>query len=390
MADLISLFNRQKRRVDKTVDLTFWRMMLSEDPINQLLPLKNYPMRELLMFKFSHSKPTIARIIAEDQEIPLSRSKMALTEELLSQCKMGKAFGFTDKHYELMRKMEGYIALNNIDLVTEVEKYFFGMLEDIPYAIGARLTQMSMQILTRGNCTFTDPITRARFALDYIGTAGSPTNGLSTAQYNSLLPAIPAIPWSTTATATALQDLRTHAQAYYDIFGKYPDNAIFRQMNIRQIANMPSTKQYMVVKQGGTNASAGDLAAYFIEDADVLKIISQVTNIPNVFMFDATYSDEDSFGNVSSDGNIGNVSGSGVVTGAGQDRYYLDDNYYAFVDNDIFERALVPTVEKDFLPGIYARADRLLDIPRRDQLAGVANGVPALFDSRKVAARKVA
>jgi hypothetical protein len=53
------------------------------------------------------------------------------------------------------------------------------------------------------------------------------------------------------------------------------------------------------------------------------------------------------------------------------------------------ERAFVPTVEKDFQPGIFSLTEQKSIIPRREQMAGVANGVPAVFDARKICAQKV-
>lgn len=364
MPTIIELFNRNKRNVDKLVDTSFYRLLEADDPLNGIMPVQNYTVRELLMMKFSHSKPTIARIIAEDQEVPITKARMVLTEELLSECKLGKAYGFTDQHYVLMQKMDGYLAQNTAvsnELANEIKRYFFGLAEDLAPAIVNRMTQMMFQVLTTGQCVFTDPLTGARVNLTY-------PNVIAT-----LMPAALTAgdAWNQPATAKGIDNLRNHSRAYYDIHGKYPDNAIFRMANIRQLADQASTKRYKVINSGGTNASADDISNVYLEDAEVIDIIRRVTNIPNVQMFDGMYSDE---------------TAAGVVN----DIYYLPDNHYVFVDNGVVERAMVPTVEKDFAPGIYSLAERKSNIPRRDQLAGVGNGVPACFDDRKLAARKVA
>lgn len=361
MPSLIDFFNRQKRDVDKIVDITFWRLLMSEDPINQIMPIKNYPMRDLLMMKFSHSKPTIASIIAEDQEVPISRARMLLTEELLSDCKLGKAFGFTDKHYEMMAKFDMYLATNNIALSDAIKQYFFGIIASVAPAIVGRMTQMMFSVITTGQCVFTDPITLARVNLVYPGVD---TDLMPIALTGAAL-------WSAPTTATGLADLRTLARLYYDKFGKYPDNLIIRQQQIRQLSEMTSTKQAFSIRNSGTNASAGDLIALTLEDEAVITLIKQFTNVQNVEMFDAQYSSE---------------STTGVIT----DSYYLPDGYIVYLDNGIVERAMVPTVEKDFAPGIFTLAERKSEIPRRDQIAGVGNGIPACFDDRKLCARKVA
>lgn len=359
MPDIIDFFNRSKRSVDKIVNTTFYKLMESDDLLNQIMPIQNYPIRELLMMKFSHSKPTIASIIAEDQEVPITKSRMILTEELLSDCKLGKAYGFTDRHYELMQRYDSYVALNNIELAKEIKKFFFGVIEDIAPAIVGRMTAMTFDVITTGQCIFTDPITLAKVNLVYPGVIPAlfPTTLTGGAT------------WDQAATANGLVNLRDHSRIFYDNFGYYCPNLLIRNSQVRQLTEQVSSKAIYLADKGN-GQTATDTTSAYISDEEMIRLIQKMTNCKNVIQFDAMYSEE-------------------AANGVAADKYYLKDGYYAFLDNNVIERAMVPTVENDFRPGIYSLAERLSNIPRRDQIAGVGNGLPACFDDRKLAARKV-
>lgn len=362
MPSMIELFERQKRTIDRIIDTSYYRLMEAEDPINRLMPLQSYAVRELLMMKFQHSKPTIGTIVAEEQEIPLSRARAVLTEELLTECKIGKAYGFTAKHYELLEKMGQYLQINGGTAVAqEIERFFFGIFADLAPQIINRLTMMSFRVMTTGSCTFVDPLSGAQVALAYpdVDVALLPVALSGTAL------------WSAPTTATGLQDLRNLARAYYLRHGKYPDHLLMRQFNVWELGDQASTKRAYLSSQGGTGIIDGtDLPGIQLGEEQVIELIKRWTGIPDVMMFDAIYSEE---------------STTGVVT----NRYYLDDGYVAMVDDGLLERSLVPTVENDFQPGVFAAIETLRRIPRREQLAAVANGIPTCFDARKLCALKI-
>ena len=70
------------------------------------------------------------------------------------------------------------------------------------------------------------------------------------------------------------------------------------------------------------------------------------------------------------------------------DKYYLPDHSYIFVEDKMAERAFVPTPEKEFEKGIYVNARELNDAPRRERIAGVGAGIPAVWEPRKLAAKR--
>jgi hypothetical protein len=362
MPSMIELFERQKRDIDRIIDTSYFRLFESEDPINRLMPLQSYAIRELLMMKFQHSKPTIGSIVAEGQEIPLSRARAVLTEELLSDCKIGKAYGFTAKHYELLDKMGKYMQINGgAAIATEIERYFFGIFADLAPQIINRLTMMTFRVLMTGSCSFTDPVTGAQVALAYpdIDSALLPAALTSTAL------------WSAASTATGLNDLRVLARAYYTKHGKYPDHMLCRQFNIWELGEQNSTKRAYLSSMGGTGIIDGtDLPGLQLNELQVVELIKRWTGIPDVMMFDALYSEENAAGTVTN-------------------KYYLDDGYVAMIDDGLLERSLVPTVENDFKPGVFAAIEIKSQIPRREQLAAVANGIPSCFDARKLCAQKM-
>jgi len=89
-----------------------------------------------------------------------------------------------------------------------------------------------------------------------------------------------------------------------------------------------------------------------------------------VNLFDSAYSEEDALGNVI-------------------DKYYLPANTYFFAEPGLVEKAYVPTVEKDFAPGVFTLAEMVSKLPRVERVAAVANVIPFVTDARKLASRQV-
>lgn len=359
---IVEFFNRRKRTVDAIVDQTFWRLQTPTGILDTLFPIVSYPDRLLMLMKFKHSKPTIANIVAEEQELPIGRNRVELSEEYLNNLKIGKQYLFTARDYELMDKLESYTANTGrgASLVPMLEEYFFGLAGHMPNTIVEKHTVLTMKVALTGACVFTDPLTKAKVSLTYPGTIAS------------LLPAAltTTARWSQPLTAVGLDNIETHGTAFYDEFGYFPRIMVMRWKNLRELAAQRSVKRAYLSKAGNVGGSDADVDSVYLTDAAVVDLISERLRGGRIELLDAMYSEE---------------AANGTVT----DKYFLDDDIYFFAEPGNLERAIVPCVENNMNPGIYVAARVLDDAPRRERIAGVANGLPFLKDSRKIAARKV-
>jgi hypothetical protein len=363
MPSVVEYLNREKRKIDKIVDQTFFRLLEGTAPIDALMPRTSYVDRSLLILKMKNHRPTVASLVAEEQEIPASRPRAQMTEDLLGNCKLGKQIIWLARDFEMMQKM-AMMASAMGDLGTQVvdglKKHYFGAVADLVPAINEKALVLTMRVATGQVATFTDPITGAKFTLNYpdIIPAHLPT------------PLTGAARWSQAATATPLKNLEDHAQIIYDNLGMWMPTLVLHFNTLRQIANTNEAKTAKLAKMGSNTAST-DLASVYLSDQEVIDLIIERTRCTSVEIFDAQYSEENSAGDVT-------------------DKYYLEENWYFFGSPGFLEQAFVPTVEKDFAPGLYQNSRVLNDAPRQERTVAVGNMIPLAADPRRLAARKVA
>jgi len=121
------------------VDETFWRLTESQDGLNGLIPTTSYLTRELFLLKQQHSKPTIANVYGEEQEIFNSRTRLTLNTELISNCKIGKQYTWKGMDFVEMDRLQN-VTFNSYDgadaVRLAIENYFFGRAADLIPAIG--------------------------------------------------------------------------------------------------------------------------------------------------------------------------------------------------------------------------------------------------------------
>jgi hypothetical protein len=363
MANIVDFLNQQTQTVNQIAEETFWRLIDDDEALrNEIAPGENYLTRELLLLKMQHSNPTIANIYAEEQEILNSRVRMQLNTQLLSNCKVGKQYTFKGMDFVEMNRLE--LLLNSYSGNTEaireaIEDYFFGKADDLIPAIDDRAFQLCIWVLTTGNATFSDPLTKARYQLSYTTTPAL------------MLPSLTGTARWTQSTGNALNDLDLHATAFYDRFGYYPREINMRERMIRDIANQAATRLAIAQKSGFPIAEgAAAPAPYYIKDEVVIELIQERLRGAKVRLVDDTYSEE--------------LENGDIV-----DRFFLPANTYFFSEPGLIERAYVPTVEKDFAEGVFTLAEEVSKLPRVERVAAVANVIPACFDSRKLAARQV-
>ena len=227
-------------------------------------------------------------------------------------------------------------------------------------AIVDKHTYLTLKVACTGQCIYTDPLSQAQIQLTYPNTIAA------------LLPAplTGNARWAQAATANGLGNLQTHAEAYYGEFGSFPYAILLHWKNLREIGDQAATRTAFVAGSGMA-LDASNLSGLYLTDDAIVNLIKQRTRCQQVILVDGRFEEEQ------------------PGTGAPIETPYLADDYYAFVEQSNMERALVPTVEKDFKPGIFINAKVLEEIPRRERIAAVANGIPLVVDDRKIAARKV-
>lgn len=362
MPSFVEFFNRKRRAITRIVDETFFRLLEPTAPIERLYPRTNYVERELLLLKFKGHRPTVASVVAEEQEIPSSRPQLGMNEEDLSNCKVGKRLTWKAKDFEMLRKMQMLFqgTGQSQQAAAAIQKHYFGQIADLVPAVNDKGLMLTLMVAATGKCDFIDPLTEARFLLEYDVPA-------------SLLPAplTGNARWSqgTQAACVPLDNFEALARAHYDINGSWAPNVTMHWHNLRQVADANSTK-IAKLRKSGADTTNPDVTGLYINDDEAMDMIKERTRATEVIIFDAQLSEEQKNGTI-------------------VDKYFLPDDYVVLSTPGTVEQAFVPTVERDFQSGLYTNTKQVNDAPRVESSVAVGNFIPAVFDRRKICARKV-
>lgn len=349
-----------KVKAARIIDETFHKLMLGTADLDRQMPATSYADSDLLIMRMDKSRPTIASLIAPEAEVPIQRARVQLSSERMGELKVGKQVVWKENDYKMLRK------ISQTDMPIEVrqaiERQMFQVGADMIPSIYEKATMLTIKIATTGQCVFVDPLTKVRVELSYSALT-DPSLMLAPLTGNAR--------WTQPATANGLTDLEGHARAFYDRFGYYLPEITLRDRAIQDLKAQTSVRRALLARRGATQIDAGVIADLYLEDAEVIDLIKQRTKCTAVTIVDSMYSEEQENGSV-------------------VDKYFLDDNTYYFSEPRFIERAFVPTVEKNFAPGIYTRTKELNDAPRSERTVAVGSFVPFAADARKLAARKVA
>jgi hypothetical protein len=360
---IANYLNRNTRTIAQIVDQTFKRLLEPISPLDSVMPIANYMDRMLLLIKYKAHRPTIAQVVAEEQEIPPTRPRATLDEQTVGNLKLGKKIVWKARDYELLERLSVLASQSGprgAQMEIEIQRVFFGLVADLVPAITESLTVRALEIATTGSSIFTDPLTGARVNISY------------TVDPNLVKTAQPAAArrW-TAATATPLTDLQTHSEAYYANLVEWPQKIFMHFNNLRHVANTDEAK-IAYLRMQGTALATPDTTGIYLKDEQVIDLIKTRARCQEVVLFDAQYSEEVEAG------------------GDPVDRPFLTDNFYFFAKDGYMERAFVPTVEKNFMPGIFQHTKVVEEAPRQERSVAVANCVPFCADERYIAAARVA
>lgn len=357
MPSIVEYLNRRSGAVTSVVDETFFRLMESTAPIDTQIPVTSYQSRKLLLVRFKRHRPTLAHIVAPGQEIPMSKPAVSLSEDQFGNLKIGKKLGWTEPEFELLHELTTGVAAGNAQLEAEIKRHFFGAITDLVPAVYEKSLYLALMIATTGSCTFTDPITGAQVRLTY------PTESF---QFPTALAGNAR--WSQPATATPLANLEAHARSMYDVLGMWMPVINVHWSDIRRIA---TTTEAMTAYLRQTGATGSDTTGIYLKDEQVIALILERTRATSVNVFDAQLSEEQADGSI-------------------VDKYFFPEDYYFFSRPGYMERAFVPTVEKDFQPGLFTINEVDSKAPRVESSTVVGNVIPFVADARYLAARKIA
>ena len=358
-SSILEYLNRRTNEVTAVADQTFFRLLESTAPIESAIPINSYASRELLVAKVSHNRMPIARILAPGEELKATKPQMTLIEAIAKNVKLGQKLVYTEPDYELMHRLQMQASIGGAagQAATQaIEQYFFGNVANLVPSVYDASLVLGTKIAVTGNCNYTDPLTGNSIAISY-----SPPSG------NMIAPLTGNARWSQPATCTPLANLEAHAKAYYNLIGRWPDQVVMGWQTLRYLAEATDTKTSFYRRAGGSAAAAPEL---YVEDDQAADLIKTRTRCNSVLLFDAQYTNEDSAGNQTNS-------------------YFLPPDYYFFTQPDFIERAFVPTVERDFEPGLFQISDVESRLPRVEYSAIAGAFIPYVKDERFIAAANV-
>jgi hypothetical protein len=361
-SNIVQFYNRAPRIVNEIIDKTYFQLNLGEDPLARFFPLVDYATMKLLLLDIIR-KPTVASIVT-GADIPATKPITTIDERIFSRMGVGKKYEFDDKDMDAMREMDLYLSSQaglGTAIVEQLKGYFWGLLADLPVAIRRKQYVIMMQLVTYGSSSYVDPLTNVPVTINY-GDTDSTILLSALAGGNT---------WNNT-TATGLFCLQNHANAYYRLFGKFPDAMMLRRDNYLQLQAQDYTKTAYVARNS-INVDTTSINGVFVEEDALADLIKQRTKVKDVIIFDTQYYEENK--NDPMNPTMG---------------HYLPDNYYVFLDEGNYTIAGVASPEKNYQPGVFTMAKVVEDAPIKQVLLGYQRCIPVIKDSRKLASCKVA
>jgi len=380
MAEILEYLNRQDtaNSIRVLVDQTNVLLMDTEAiPIlDRVIAPKFYADTNLLLTRIKTHRPTVGTLVAKDAEIPPSRPRMTLTEDILKDSRIGKKYQWGSETLAMVRKLNMMTGTNASAYKDVVMKHFFGEISQLVPAIQDKARLLSTQIALTGACVFSDPISKVQFSVQYPTVASHMPAALTGAAR-----------WNQPTTCAPLANLNAHAEIVYydpnggnDNLGQFPDYVFMSRLNLRRIADSNEGKTAFLSNFGGTAIGAQDLLGVYVKDEAIKEIIGARVNPvrpATVVVIDAMVSEEKEVNGVPTidDRPLMSVNGS--------------TDYYFFAWDGYIERAFVPCEEDGTSAIFIVSGEKTNDIPFQTWSTAVANYMPIVLDPRKICARRV-
>lgn len=370
-------FERRTRKAEaqRIVNQTHVNL-LEETPteFDAVFKAQFYPDPDMALIKVEGHRPTVATIVSDDAEVPISRPRMTLTEDMIKDMRLVKSYAWTGKELKMFQKMQASDI--NAELKASYEEYFFGTIRSLPVAIQDKSKYLAVPVGLKGALTFSDPISGIPYEIDYTGyTVAQHLPSALTGNAR----------WNQPTTCTPLQNLRDHSDAVYQTsdrpLRKRPQYLFMNYTVFLYIRESNEAKLEWLTTKGIGISDVPVLTGVKVPEDDLKMMISKLVNPDQgckVVIINSEISEEQTDKSIV-DKPIFQADGS--------------TNWYMFGWDNMIERAFFPSTES-FLSGSNAgifllngqRTDRH---PFRYWVEASANYMPLVPDPRMLAARKV-
>ncbi|MFN6560043.1 MAG: hypothetical protein RMY28_009565 [Nostoc sp. ChiSLP01] len=298
----------------------------------------------------------IASIIATGQEIPQTRAGRLTKIE-------GSSFGKIAISH--IYNEEDQIRMMELMQMQNMPRYFVDLLIGTVDSLQPRVVKTAnvlwWQTAYSGISDFTDPRSGSRFRLQY---NTEPTLFPAPLTGNAVGTSV----WTDYTNANAIDNLQSHARAFYDINGYYPDETAMSQDLLDNILRQQSTRNY-ALGLGIINNVPGAVQAMIGQT--ILDKITSELKIPKIRVTDAQYEIEIAPGQ--------NIRGR-----------YLPNDTYVFLTKGMSKRLFGPTLEAKGKPGIFVKTEEVLkSSPPEERSYAVGRMIPWVAQPKQLAARKV-
>jgi hypothetical protein len=374
---LISDFLRShSRQITQIVDTTHRKLLISTEPLTALYPAVDYASANIAMAQLSGSTPVLARIIAPESEVPVTKTKIQLSVESIGQLKVALAHVWAENDYRMLQDLKS--ANISPELKSALTAYFYQYPLNLTKSVRNRALRIAILCSLEANVDYVDPITNVRVNIDYRDKMESIAR-----QFPAALTGLNA--WSDPVNSTPLMNMATHLDDLYDLHGvRKPTALVLSYTTFMQIRNAVSTKEAWQMKTGGYVSDLpitdpnNPLSRLFLKDEEVKDLISAYTGVPvnAITVAEGEFEEEQLDGSLIRQPYFSDSNGN--------------SNYYCFhYENGQVESAFVPTVEKNFSPGLFELNELISKLPKKEITAVCGNVVPIIRNAKYLAARKV-
>lgn len=370
-------FERRDRKAEaqKIVNQTHINL-LEETPteFDAVFRAQFYPDPDMALIKVEGHRPTVATIVSDDAEIPVSRPRMTLTEDTIKDMRLVKKYAWTGKELKMFQKMQRSDI--NAELKAAYEEYFFGTVRSLPVAIQDKAKMLAVPIGLKGALTFSDPISGIPYEIDYTGyTVAEHLPAALTGNAR----------WNQPTTCLPLQNLRDHSDAIFQTSSrplrKRPQYVFMDYAVFLLIRESNEAKLTWLATKGVATSDTPVLTGVKIPDDELKMMIAKMVNpdLPaKVVIMNSEISEEQTNKTIV-DKPLFQADGS--------------TNWYMFGWDGMIERAFFPSTES-FLSGSSAgifllNGQKVDSHPFRYWVEASANYMPLVPDPRMLAARKV-
>jgi hypothetical protein len=350
--------------------------LLEETPagFDAIFKAQFYPDPDMALIKVEGHRPTVATIVSDDAEIPVSRERMTLTEDMIKDMRLVKSYAWTGKELKMFQKMQQSDISAELKLI--YEQHFFGTIRSLPVAIQDKSKMLAVPVGLKGALTFSDPISGIPYEIDY--------TGYTVAEH---MPAALAgnARWNQPTTCTPLQNLRDHSDAIFQTSSrplrKRPKYILMNYAVFLLMRECNEVKLEWLTMKGIGISDTPVLTGVKVPDDDLKAMISKLVNPDTgceVVIMNSEISEEQANRTIV-DKPLFQADGS--------------TNWYMFGWDGMIERAFFPSTEA-FLSGSSAgifilNGQRVDKHPFRYWVEASANYMPLVPDPRMLAARKV-